>query len=345
MIRALTFEPWLEERVWGGRELERFGKKLPPDRPIGESWEVSDLEGKSSKVARDPLRGRLLSDLVRSHARDLLGSTALRGAGGAPGLPLVKLLDARQDLSVQLHPSDADLRAGGIELAGKTETWVILGADPGARIVHGIAPGVPREEFFDRMAAVGSNPLPPGESESLFRWEAVTAGHVVHVPAGTVHTVGRGIVLLEVQQPSDITYRIHDWGRPGSGGRPRDLHVDDARRVAQPPAVPRPFPRIDEAARAGAFAPIAACEAYGIEVLELSAAPGARGVRSSTRDEAGGGFHILAGIEGEAAYSTPEGDRLDIRRGAFVLLPAALGEYALEATSDRARIIRIQGAG
>jgi mannose-6-phosphate isomerase len=327
--------------------LERLGKALPPGRSIGESWVVSDLPGKSSTVARGALRGTSLRDLVREHAAKILGGTGLRGPGGEVGLPLVKLLDAREDLSVQVHPSDADLRAAGIELAGKTETWIILEADPEARIVHGISGGIARDDFFDRMASLGSAPLPEGEAEGILNWEQVAAGQVIHIPAGTIHTVGRGIVLLEVQQPSDVTYRIHDWGRPGDDGKPRDLHMEKARRVAPAPAVPCPFARLEDAARPGSFEPLAACDAYRIEVLDLSAAsPGAGTVRSSTRE--GGrsaGFHILAGIEGEAAYSTPEGDRLEIRRGQFVLLPAALGEYALAGTSPRAVLIRIRGAG
>jgi mannose-6-phosphate isomerase len=178
-----------------------------------------------------------------------------------------------------------------------------------------------------------------------FHWERVSAGQVVHVPAGTIHTVGRGIVLLEVQQPSDITYRIHDWGRTATGGRPRELHVGEARRVGSPPLVSRPFPRLDALSRPGAFAPVVECDAYRIDVVALStASPGARKVPSSTLEGGRAGFHILAGIEGEAAYSTPAGDRLEIRRGSFVLVPAALGEYTLEASSARATIIRVQGS-
>jgi mannose-6-phosphate isomerase len=340
---ALTFDPWLEERVWGGRGLERFGKMLPPGRPIGESWEVSDLEGKSSTVARGPHRGVSLRDLLRSHGAAVLGE-APRGPGSR--LPLIKLLDARADLSVQVHPSGADLAAAGVAGGvGKTETWVILEAEPGARVVLGIPGDVGRDAFYDRMSALGGGPLPRREEETLLRWEPVAAGDVIHVPAGTIHSVGRGILLLEVQEPSDITYRIYDWGRrQAAAERPRELHLAEARAVAVAPPVPCPFTRIEEAARPGRFAPLVVCEFYRLELLRLaSGVAGAGEVRASTRGDGPAGYHVLVGLEGQATYATAAGDRLEIRPGTFALVPAVLGEYTLATASEQATVLRIRG--
>ncbi len=346
---ALELEPRLEERVWGGNGLARYGKRVPAGKLVGESWEISDVPGKASVVSRGGYRGQSLRELMAAHAEAICGAThgpPRRPDGGLQFPLLLKLLDARQSLSVQVHPSDADLERGGLEGSGKTEAWVILEADPGARIVHGLAPGIERVSVLARLEALQGRVLPGRELESIFRWLPVERGDVIFVPAGTIHAVGGGILLLEVQQTSDITYRIYDHGRPGADGKPRDLHLREAREVADPPAVPCPFARVPrglaEGGAAGGILPLVSCDKFRVEAVTLGG--GAAGpARLTTREKGASSFQVLAGFEGSAVYRGPGGGELEIRPGVFTLLPAALGEYTLAAGSGEATVLRFLG--
>jgi mannose-6-phosphate isomerase len=221
----LTFEPILMGKVWGGRHLERFGKQLPPEIRIGESWEVADLPVTSpsgagggaarSIIANGPLAGRSLHDALGMWREELVGVHW----GAAPDFPLlVKLLDASEHLSVQVHPT-ADYVASHPGAFVKTESWVVLHAEPGAMLYKGLRPGADRS---DLAAAVTAGTLP----EVLEAFPA-TPGECHHLPSGTVHALGAGIVVAEFQSPSDTTFRLYDWaveyGRAG-----RSLHIDAA---------------------------------------------------------------------------------------------------------------------
>jgi len=207
-------EPFLLERivlpkVWGGRMLtQALGIALPPDVDVGETWELYDRPEGSSR-----LRGRAttLADLMRDHGDELLGRGVPRGHGGRFPL-MLKFLDARDALSVQVHPDDA--MAAADDDSGKNEACVVLHAAPGARFIRGMRPGVTRERF---LAAVGS----PQLEELLWSFQP-EVGDTIHIPPGTVHAIGPGLVVFEVQQNSDLTYRIHDWGRG------RAVHIDKA---------------------------------------------------------------------------------------------------------------------
>ena len=211
-------EPFLLERialpkVWGGRKLSQVpGIELPPGVDIGETWELYDRPEGSSR-----LRGRptTLANLLRDHGDELLGLGVPRAHGGRFPL-LLKFLDARDALSVQVHPDD--IAAKSENDSGKNECWIVLHAGPNARVVRGFKPGVTREQF---LARAGGDDL--GELLWAFRPEV---GDVIHIPPGTVHAVGPDLVVFEVQQNSDVTYRLHDWGRG------REVHVQKAVSVA-----------------------------------------------------------------------------------------------------------------
>jgi mannose-6-phosphate isomerase len=212
-LYPLTFRPLYKERVWGGRNLARlFGRTLPPGALIGESWEISDRPGDASVIAHGPFAGRDLRWLVEHHRADLLGGARLEG-GRFP--LLVKLLDARDKLSLQVHPP-ADKAA---ELRGepKTEMWFIAAAEPGAELYVGLKRGVTRDEFERRLR--------DGDVAGCFHRAPVRAGDAMFLPSGRVHAIGAGLVIFEIQQNSDTTYRVFDWNRAGLDGRPRELHV------------------------------------------------------------------------------------------------------------------------
>ncbi|QOJ00475.1 MAG: class I mannose-6-phosphate isomerase [Phycisphaeraceae bacterium] len=218
----LVFAPILKDKVWGGRQLERFGKPLPPGVMIGESWELADLDSTSasgagggsahSPITNGPLAGRTLRDALRLWGPALLGHSVPTPQGGFP--LLVKFLDARENLSVQVHPSPAYAEAHP-DAALKTECWYILDALPGSVIYKGVRPGVTREVFArhidtgEVVADLIAVPAVPGECHNL--------------PSGTCHALGAGVLVAEVQTPSDTTFRVFDWGRAG-----RELHVAQA---------------------------------------------------------------------------------------------------------------------
>jgi mannose-6-phosphate isomerase len=216
-LDPLKFIPILKRLRWGGRRLgDLLGKSIGPDADYAESWEVCDHGADQSVVASGPWSGWSLQRLVREQGVDLLGQHA-----GILQFPLLmKFLDARDRLSVQVHPNDDQARQLIPGERGKTEAWVILEAGPESCVYTGLRPGV-NEALLRRAAHQGSI------ADCLHR-VPVAAGDCLFIPAGTVHAIGEGIVLAEVQQSSDVTFRLFDWNRTGSDGRPRPLHLEQA---------------------------------------------------------------------------------------------------------------------
>jgi mannose-6-phosphate isomerase len=219
-LYPLTFEPIFKTVVWGGNALRPYLGAPASSDPTGEAWVLSDQGEQTSRVARGPLAGTSLRQLMIERERDILGD-APTSNGRFP--LLLKFLDARENLSVQVHPNDEQARA--LEPAsaglGKTEAWVILKAEPGSRIYAGLRPEVGRHEF---QGALQRGTLP----EVLHSYEP-KVGDCIFLEAGTVHAIGAGLVLFEIQQTSDITYRLYDWGRiDRKTGQPRQLHIDQA---------------------------------------------------------------------------------------------------------------------
>ena len=216
MLYPLTFHPIFKERVWGGRNLKRlYGKAIPQNVPIGESWEISDRPEDASVIANGALAGKDLRWLMENHSKELLGKTRPHGAR----FPLlVKILDAEDKLSLQVHPP-AHLAAG---LGGepKTEMWYIANASPDAALYVGLKRGTTRTDF-ERKVRDGT------VSESFHRIPVKT-GDVMFLPSGRVHAIGGGNVIFEIQQNSDTTYRVFDWNRMGMDGKPRELHVEQS---------------------------------------------------------------------------------------------------------------------
>jgi mannose-6-phosphate isomerase len=218
MDTPIRFTPFLREKEWGGRRLGReLGKRLDSDKPFGESWEISDHPVHRSQVTTGPWSERSLRELMERERRKLLGSAAAEHEV----FPwLIKFLDAADWLSVQVHPDPESVRHLSPGEGSKTEAWFVMAADPGSRIYAGLLPGV---DEVSLRSALRENKV----AQCLHQFEP-HPGDCVFLPAGTVHAVGGGVLMAEVQQTSDATYRLFDWDRRDEGGRARELHIEQA---------------------------------------------------------------------------------------------------------------------
>jgi mannose-6-phosphate isomerase len=299
----LLLEPQYRERVWGGQRL----KAANP--PIGEAWVAFG----PSRISNGSLAGRTLDEIAAEHGPALLGSV-VSGRFGTRFPLLIKLLDCADWLSVQVHPSDEQaLRMVGPNEFGKTEAWYFIESEPGAQSMIGVKPGVTAPEL---AAAIRDGRI-LDVAESL----PIEAGDSVLIPAGTLHALGPGLLLYEVQQASDTTYRVYDWGRPASTGR--KLHIDESVAVTLPVAH-EPLRRARPDGETGC-APAIACPYFDLDMLGVSPDGG-----PLAGDTGGRSFHIITVIEGEA----------EIRRGSEVV---RLGRFCTALVSGRAGSYQIHG--
>ena len=216
----LLLKPDIKERVWGGSKLRELFKKEIPSDSTGESWEAACHDNGSSIIINGIYAGKSLSEVYASEAQAVLGYEPMADEK----FPLlVKLIDAREKLSVQVHPDDAYAKLYENGELGKSEAWYILAAEESASLIVGLKEGVTRDDFIEA--------LKDGRLEQVLNELPVKAGDVIDIPAGLVHAIGGGIVLAEVQQNSDTTYRVYDWGRVGLDGKARELHIDKSIQV------------------------------------------------------------------------------------------------------------------
>ncbi len=224
--RVSVTSPRLDEKPWGGRKLSRFGLTLPPGVPVGEALVTAD----DAEIVSGAGAGRTLGEVVAADP-GLLGPAASRAVHGRAIFPLlVKLIDASENLSIQVHPNDA--QAAPLGKLGKTEAWYVLAADPGAGHYVGLREGVTFDAF--RRAAARLD----GSSAELMRRVPAEVGGTIMLPANTIHALGAGVMVYEIQQPSDVTYRLDDWGRVDAQGNPREMHLDAGFAVADPSSRP-----------------------------------------------------------------------------------------------------------
>ncbi|PNY81468.1 type I phosphomannose isomerase catalytic subunit [Deinococcus koreensis] len=290
----LRLEPRYYPRVWGGEQL------APPaadGTPVGEAW-IADGQ---SVVQGGPLAGQTVDALMTAHPGELLGS----GLDAAQGFPLlIKLLDCHDWLSVQVHPNDAQARemVGPAE-RGKTEAWHILRAQEGAELLAGVTPGTSAQALADAIRG--------GEILTLAQRRAVEAGDTVFIPAGTLHALGPGLLLYEVQQASDTTYRVFDWNRPVSAGR--KLHTEESVRVTDPQQQGEYHP-VGETGGLG--------ELVGSEYFVL------RGVPGDQSQDSAGRVQLVTTVEGSLTLEAGL-QSLELPLYATALVPAATGPYRL----------------
>lgn len=305
----LRFDPIWRRYLWGGRRLETLlGKQLPPGDDYAESWEVVDHGVDQSRVMAGPLRGRTLGEMVRAHGDELLG-----GAAPHAGFPLlVKFLDVHVRTSLQVHPDD--VRASRLDPpdAGKTEAWFVLHAEPHSRIYAGLRPGVDRAQLAAAIAR--------GDADRCLHRFAPRVGDCVLIPAGTVHALGDGLVVAEVQQSSDATFRLFDWNRLGRDGRPRTLHVQAGLAVTDFHAPP-PHPVTPQPTGVPHVQRLIACDQFSIDRWTIAA---------GTRIGGDGRCHVILPVSGQVAL---EGDAVaePLRPGRTALLPAAAPARAVVA--------------
>jgi mannose-6-phosphate isomerase len=307
-VYPLVFAPIFKSRIWGGRGLERvLGKRLPPGGRIGESWEIADLEGQESVVVSGPAGGRTIRELVEEWGADLVGRAPLC-SGRFP--LLIKFLDAAEPLSIQVHPGPETVgRLGGA--ASKHEAWYVVRAEPGAYIYRGLRPGIGRGELQAAIAA--------GRVESVLNRIPVKAGHAFYLPGGTIHALGGGTTVAEVQTPSDVTYRLFDWDRiDPATDRPRDLHVEEALQCLSVDAIPVAAERREHVASVWtAVTSLIRCDCFVMERVRM-----VEGVVQDIPYQEMVIWMVLEG-RGSITYDGP-GSPFSFATGDTVLLPAAL---------------------
>ncbi len=316
MLYPLLFEPILKERVWGGRRLESlYGKALKPGAIIGESWEISDRPGDVSVIANGPWAGKDLHWLVTQHPIELLGR-AKAYAGRFP--LLIKLLDAQEKLSLQVHPPAA--RAAQLGGEPKTEMWYIAEAEPGAELYVGLKRGVTREEFQRKVR--------DGTVAQTFHRLPVKAGDAVFLPSGRVHAIGAGLVIFEIQQNSDTTYRVFDWNRVGLDGKPRQLHVAESLASIDfqdfEPELVHARSTVSGAARIQVLVedPLFKVETWRLE-------------GKADADLEPGKMHIIGMLRGKVRISS-DGGEAALAPGQFCLVPACLQNVSVKAEAASA---------
>jgi mannose-6-phosphate isomerase len=318
-IYPMTFEPVFKAYLWGGRNLERlYGRKLPAGI-VAESWEVSAFPGAANRIENGYWKWRTLGDAAAELGGHFLGTVVRERFGGKFPL-LIKLLDANQDLSVQVHPDDAYARLHENGAWGKSEMWYVLAAAPDSELIAGLAPGVTRASF---ESALTSNQL-----ETQLQRIKIQPGDVLNIPAGTIHALLAGVVAAEIQQNSDTTYRVYDWNRKDQAGQTRPLHIAQALEVINwgtiYPGVVRP--QVSEAGEGILREGLVDSPLFTVERITLQAGAAYRGRCDGTSFEIIG---CMAG-DGQVRWS---GAPLALKAVRFTLLPAILGEYRLQATT------------
>jgi mannose-6-phosphate isomerase len=323
ILYPLMFKPYLKEVMWGGRKLAiALNKQLPKGKKIGESWEIDD----ANVITNGHLGGQTLNDILR-HFGPLLVGTRTENLQRFPFI--LKLSSAELDLSIQVHPDDEYARNYELEsgYTGKMEMIYVISTKPGARIFLGFNRPVDRLEFEKLMSESPESIL------NVLQQIKVSDGDVIFVPPGTIHAYGAGIVYFELQQNSDITYRLYDWGRLDAAGKPRELHIQNALKVinykhVNPPKV-RPL-YIRE--KYGDRYMLTLCAKFAVERIVLT---------DQLSDGCfGATFHVLCILNGEATLQSENSQEILLKKGDVVLIPACINRYTLLPNKTDCQLLR-----
>ncbi len=310
-LYPMTFKPVYKDYPWGGSRIPKTYNRNEPDGIYAESWEISDHDDGMSVVSNGPLAGKTIRELLQKYPQDIMGSSV----AGTKFPLLIKLIDSKQKLSVQVHPNDQTAAEFGGE--AKTEMWYLLGDNP-TRVFCGLNEGVTKEIFLKAVEE--------GSSGDTMRPVPVEQDSAVFVRGGRVHAIDEGCLILEIQQNSNTTYRIYDWGRMGNDGKPRDLHIEQAVNVINWDDHENPLVQPQLLVDTDTFqcSEVLACEYFRLEKLTF-ASPLEVPMTKTT-------FHALFVSEGEATVSWQDND-LSAPAGTSILIPAALPAYTLGGTA------------
>jgi mannose-6-phosphate isomerase len=304
MLYPFKFEPILKEIIWGGDEICRFKNLYPQRQGIGESWEVSHVKDNVSAVANGELKGKSLEELIETYGERLLGKKTLETFGTVFPL-LIKFIDARDALSIQVHPDD-ELARKRHNSFGKTEMWYVIKAAPGAYLYSGFSQAITPEQYVKS--------LEDDTFTDYLQKHEVKSGDVFFLPAGRVHAIGAGCFIAEIQQTSNITYRIYDYNRKDAQGNPRELHTELAKDAIDYKLYPDY--KLAYTPKPNEVQTLVSCRYFTTELIEANAGETLR--FADSKDS----FSIYIGMEGKA-YLTDHRDGLtEIKQGETVLFPA-----------------------
>lgn len=316
-LYPLNFKPIYKEKIWGGNKLKTNFNRDLPNNSIGESWEIAAHSDDISTIKNGPLRGQRLTTIIEKNPKKMMGDNKINN------FPLlVKLLDASKNLSVQVHPDDQyALKKEGE--AGKTEMWYILDAEPEAKLIYGLKPGTTKNDI-----AISTR---NGKLEKYLNEVSVNTGDILFIPPGTIHATGEGILLAEIQQNSDTTYRVYDWNRKGKNGKPRPLHIDQALKVIN-------FNNKPVTAKSKALTCkyrdynrrfLAACPYFITEKIEIKNEFNIKTDKNK--------FNILLPLSGEGILYHQQ-KKYSMKAGETLFIPAALKEIKIEGNINLLRI-------
>ena len=309
MLYPLKFSPILKDKIWGGTKLKSLFNKPAETDKLGESWELSGYEGDELVVTNGFLAGNNLTELIEIYMGELIGDTIFDEYGLSFPL-LFKLIDANENLSIQVHPGD-EVAAERHNSYGKTEMWYVVDADPGSELIIGFTDECSRETYLKAMAE--------DRVEDLLHKVPVTKGDVFFIPAGRVHAIGKGVVVAEIQQSSDITYRIYDYKRKDDNGNERELHTEEALDVINFEASKQPktvyTPLLNETT------PLITCDYFTTNMLRFNKQIDRQYAKIDS-------FVAYMCLEGNFTIEF-EGDKTEVSKGDTVLIPASIDDLTL----------------
>ena len=317
-LYPLKFQPILKDKIWGGQKLQQLLHKPTTSKNAGESWEISDVEGDTSIVANGALQGSSLKHLLETHKSDLLGEKNFRQFGTKFPL-LIKFIDAKDDLSVQLHPNDQLAKARHNSF-GKTEMWYVVQADPDSNLIVGFNQKMFQELYLKH--------LEDKTLQRILNFDAVKAGDTYFIEVGRIHAIGAGVLLAEIQQTSDITYRVYDWDRVDSEGNERELHNDIALEAFDFD-MPDNF-RVDYTKDSNTPTELVSCPYFTTNVMDVNE----RISKENTHDS----FMIYMCVDGNAQIEVA-GNQTEISMGETVLIHACIKQFSISA--NHAKLLEV----
>lgn len=317
----IKFEPILKDKIWGGEKLKSLFNKKSTRKDIGESWEVSDVDGNISVVSNGALKDKSLKDLLSEYKSELVGEKVYEKFGNNFPL-LIKFIDAKEALSIQVHPND-ELASERHNSFGKTEMWYVMQAEAEGNLIVGFNKDTSKEEYVKYL-----------EEKKLLKilnQEKVQQGDVYFIPTGRIHAIGAGVLLAEIQQTSDITYRVYDWDRLDDEGNSRELHTELALDAIDYTAEKEYKTAYKK--EINAPSPVVNCEYFTTNTIVVN---GEVSVNNTDKDS----FVIYMCVEGEVIIKYDNLREEKLLKGETVLIPASLKEYQLK-SSDNSELLEV----